>query len=47
MSNEEIGREIFISRETVRTHLRKAMGKLGAERRTEAVPFALRRSLIA
>lgn len=47
MSNEEIGREIFISPETVRTHLRKAMRKLGAKTRTEAVALALRRSLIA
>jgi len=47
MSNEEIGREIFISPETVRTHLRKVMRKLGAKTRTEAVASALRRSLIA
>ncbi len=47
MSNEEIGREIFISPETVRTHLRKAMAKLGAKTRTEAVASALRLSLIA
>ena len=46
-ANEEIGRELFISPETVRTHIRKAMGKLGAETRTQAVAKALRLSLIA
>jgi DNA-binding NarL/FixJ family response regulator len=46
-ANEEIGKELFISPETVRTHIRKAMGKLGAETRTQAVAKALRLSLIA
>jgi DNA-binding NarL/FixJ family response regulator len=47
MSNEEIGREIFISGETVRNHPRSARGKLGAKTRTEAVATALRLDLIA
>ncbi|HZB23642.1 MAG TPA: response regulator transcription factor [Gaiellaceae bacterium] len=46
-SNEEIGKALFISAETVRTHVRKAMAKLEAETRTEAVAKALRRKLIA
>jgi DNA-binding NarL/FixJ family response regulator len=46
-SNEEIGRRLFISPETVRTHVRKAMDKLGADTRTEAVAKALRQKLIA
>ena len=46
-TNEEIGRELFISPETVRTHLRKAMAKLDADTRTQAVATALRQSLIA
>jgi len=46
-SNEEIGKELFISAETVRTHVRKAMAKLDADTRTEAVATALRQSLIA
>jgi RNA polymerase sigma factor (sigma-70 family) len=46
-SNEEIGKELFISPETVRTHVRKAMAKLEADTRTEAVAKALRQSLIA
>jgi DNA-binding NarL/FixJ family response regulator len=47
LSNEEIGRRLFISPETVRTHIRKAMDKLDADTRTEAVAKALRQSLIA
>jgi DNA-binding NarL/FixJ family response regulator len=44
--NEEIGARLFISPETVRTHVRKAMAKLEADTRTEAVATALRQSLI-
>jgi DNA-binding NarL/FixJ family response regulator len=47
MSNEQIGKELFISPETVRTHVRKAMDKLDADTRTQAVAKALRQSLIA
>jgi DNA-binding NarL/FixJ family response regulator len=46
-SNEEIGKALFISPETVRTHVRKAMTKLDADTRTQAVATALRQSLIA
>lgn len=46
-SNEEIGQELFISPETVRTHVRKAMKKLEADTRTQAVAKALRQKLIA
>jgi DNA-binding NarL/FixJ family response regulator len=47
MSNEQIGKELFISPETVRTYVRKAMEKLDADTRTQAVAKALRQSLIA
>ncbi len=47
LSNEEIGKQLFISPETVRTHIRKAMAKLDADTRTQAVATALRESLIA
>jgi DNA-binding NarL/FixJ family response regulator len=47
LSNEEIGSRLFISPETVRTHVRKAMDKLNADTRTQAVATALRQSLIA
>ncbi|MGZ4385418.1 MAG: response regulator [Gaiellaceae bacterium] len=46
-SNEEIGKALFISPETVRTHVRKAMAKLDADTRTQAVATAIRQSLIA
>lgn len=46
-SNVEIGKRLFISPETVRTHVRKAMAKLEADTRTEAVAKALRQSLIS
>jgi DNA-binding NarL/FixJ family response regulator len=46
-ANEEIGKQLFISPETVRTHVRKAMAKLDADTRTQAVATALRQSLIA
>ncbi|HEY2326615.1 MAG TPA: response regulator transcription factor [Gaiellaceae bacterium] len=47
LSNEEIGKKLFISAETVRTHLRKAMDKLGAVSRTQAVAVALRDRIIS
>ena len=47
LKNEEIGKRLFISPETVRTHVRKAMSKLDADTRTQAVATALRKSLIA
>jgi DNA-binding NarL/FixJ family response regulator len=46
-SNEEIGKRLYISPETVRTHVRKAMHKLDADTRTQAVATALRQSLIS
>jgi DNA-binding CsgD family transcriptional regulator len=47
LSNEEIGRQLFISAETVRTHVGKALTKLQASTRAHAVATALRRSLIS
>ena len=47
LSHDEIGRRLSISPETVRTHVRKAMTKLEADTRTQAVATALRQSLIA
>ena len=40
LGNEEIGRALFISPATVRTHLRNGMGKLGASTRAQAVAIA-------
>jgi two-component system cell cycle sensor histidine kinase/response regulator CckA len=46
-TNEQVGRALQISPETVQTHIRNAMKKLGAETRTQAVAVALRRRLIS
>jgi DNA-binding NarL/FixJ family response regulator len=46
-ANEEIGKRLHISPETVRTHVRKAMAKLEADTRTQAVAIALRQSIIS
>lgn len=46
LTNEEIGKRLFISPETVRTHVRIAMTKLEADTRTQAVATAIRQSLI-
>jgi DNA-binding NarL/FixJ family response regulator len=45
-SNPEIASKLFISPETVRTHVRNAMAKLEADTRTQAVAQALRHALI-
>lgn len=45
LSHDEIGRELSISPETVRTHVRKACERLNARTRTHAVATALRLGL--
>jgi DNA-binding NarL/FixJ family response regulator len=47
MRNEQVAAKLEISPLTVRTHVKKAMEKLEADTRTEAVARALRESLIA
>jgi DNA-binding NarL/FixJ family response regulator len=44
-SNEEIGRDLFISPATVRTHVGRAMIKLGARDRAQLVVFAVQSGL--
>jgi DNA-binding NarL/FixJ family response regulator len=46
MRNEQVALELSISPLTVRTHVKKAMEKLEADTRTQAVARALRESLI-
>jgi Bacterial regulatory proteins, luxR family/GAF domain len=46
MSGAQIAAELFLSPETVRTHIRNAMGKLGASTRSQAVALALQRDEI-
>jgi two-component system, NarL family, response regulator len=47
MRNEEIGRRLYISPETVKAHVAKAMRKLDADTRTQAVAEALRHAIIS
>jgi DNA-binding NarL/FixJ family response regulator len=47
MTTKEIAGALFISPETVRTYVRRAMEKLEARTRTQAVAIAVRRSLIS
>jgi DNA-binding NarL/FixJ family response regulator len=45
-SNEQIAQQLFIATDTVRARIHRAIQKLGARTRTEAVATALRQSLI-
>lgn len=47
LTHEQIGARLSIGPETVRTHVRKACGRLGAATRTQAVASALRQGLIS
>ena len=44
--NAQISRHLFISRETVKTHVRRLLHKLRARSRTHAVALAFRRGII-
>ncbi|MBB5965450.1 DNA-binding NarL/FixJ family response regulator [Planomonospora venezuelensis] len=46
LTNAEIGRELFISETTVKTHLLRIFGKLGVSDRTAAVTTALDRGIL-
>jgi DNA-binding NarL/FixJ family response regulator len=47
LSNREIGRELFLSDQTVKFHLNKIYRKLGVGNRTEATGIAHRLGLVA
>jgi DNA-binding NarL/FixJ family response regulator len=47
LSGEDAAKQLFLSSETVRTHVRNAMTKLGASTRVHAVALALQRGEIA
>jgi two-component system response regulator NreC len=46
MSNAEVAAKLFISQETVKSHVRHILTKLEADTRTHAVAIALRESII-
>ncbi len=46
LTNAEIGKALFISEATVKTHLLRVFGKLGVSDRTAAVTTALDRGLL-
>jgi LuxR family transcriptional regulator, maltose regulon positive regulatory protein len=47
LTNEEIGVALFLSVNTVKTHLRSAYRKLGVRSRREAIALARHRGLVA
>lgn len=46
LSNAAIGRELFITEATVKTHLLRVFGKLGVDDRTHAVTVAIQRGIL-
>ena len=46
LTTKEIGEELFVSRNTIKTHLRRIYRKLNASSREEAVLIARDRGLI-
>lgn len=46
LSNAAIGRELFITEATVKTHLLRVFGKLGVDDRTRAVTVAIHRGIL-
>jgi DNA-binding NarL/FixJ family response regulator len=46
LSNRAIGRQLYVSEATVKTHLLRIFGKLGVDDRTAAVTVALERGII-
>ncbi len=46
-SNAEIGRELFVSEATVKTHVNRIFAKTGSRDRSQAVAYAHRRGLVS
>ncbi|HSC92638.1 MAG TPA: response regulator transcription factor [Gaiellaceae bacterium] len=47
LTNKDIGRELWVSEQTVKFHLRNIYRKLGISSRTEAARYAISRGLVA
>ena len=45
-ANREIAKSLFVSEETVKTHVKNLLAKLGVEDRTQAVTVGLKRGLV-
>ena len=46
LANKQIGRELGISEDTVKTHVSRVLAKLGAQSRTQAVLHAMRMGIV-
>ena len=46
-SNGQIGRELYLSEDTVKTHARRLFRKLGVKDRAEAVAHGFRQGLVS
>ena len=46
-SNSAIGRELYLSEDTVKTHARRLFRKLGVNDRAQAVALGFRRGLVS
>ncbi len=46
-SNGQIGRELYLSEDTVKTHARRLFRKLGVRDRAQAVAHCFRRGLVS
>lgn len=46
-SNADIGRELYVSEDTIKTHARRIYRKLGARDRAHAVALAFRRGIVS
>jgi DNA-binding NarL/FixJ family response regulator len=47
LRNEEIAKQLFISPQTVQTHVRNILGKLRVHSKLEAVTFAVKHGVIS
>lgn len=47
LSNEEICATLYLSRNTVKTHIRTLYARIGVERRAQAVVWAYRHGVVA